>query len=741
MYSSIRTRVSAMIVVVYLAAFGAVDVSAQQTAVDFNEKYNFPFSFGVEYSSYSPVSFLDTDYGYDFDVIDFALALRLPFRKVPVLQPEALIGVETVMSSDRLDTERSEQFNHTRAYGFLGAAYAHRMSKQFELGGDLLVGFGQTFYPNLSESEEMLGDQTLMAQAGAKLALNISYNLSLEVHPNLRYMYAVDAQNGFTPSPLRRFNGFSFGLSFSGNYRLGTDPDAPQVQIRSIRFQDATVRPLFAAMQSYYVKHPVGKVTITNTEKFPITGVEVSFMQNGYMDGPTKAASIEELAPEESREIDLYAIFNQQVFTTEGVTPLTGEIMVQYDARGRLGEQTHTVTYDLYDKEALTWDDTKKAAAFVTPADSALRNYSSYVRQTCKDAVKPGLSEALQTAMQVYHGLAEMGVLYQRDPTTPFESAQEDTMVVDAVSLPRDTLKRTTGDCDDLSVLFTSLLETTGIETAFVTVPGHIYAAFNTQIPSRNYILVHPERRMTIDLEGELWVPVEITMIGQEDFLTAWRTGVDEFTAYDGRPEARDITIIRKAQETYRPVGLTEKDLGLQYGEELAVFRSFSEELDQLVDLILENFQVAAADKSTKGSYNQLGIAAAQFGEYTKAEQAFNTALSLDRNYLPSKINLANVFFMKEEYQNALRLLHSVETEYVERDRTDSESYHKVVLNLSRSYYELENYDLAAEYSDKLKDLNPQLAEQFSYLSTGESGSRAADIHSRVDILFAEGDE
>jgi len=43
--------------------------------------------------------------------------------------------------------------------------------------------------------------------------------------------------------------------------------------------------------------------------------------------------------------VDLFAAFNQQVFLTEGITPLTGEVIVQYDARGRIAEQKHTVTY------------------------------------------------------------------------------------------------------------------------------------------------------------------------------------------------------------------------------------------------------------------------------------------------------------------------------------------------------------------------------------------------------------
>ncbi|MBN2049923.1 MAG: tetratricopeptide repeat protein [Spirochaetales bacterium] len=714
-------------------------LSAQQSTVDFNEKYNFPFSFGALYSMQSPVSWLGTDYGYDFDTIDFGMAMRMPLTGLPVIQPEAYIGMTTVLSSDK--TEESEQFNHRRLFGMVGAAYVHRMSKEFELGADLLVGLCQNYYPYLDENPEIVrGDQAFLVSLGAKLALNLSYNMSLEFIPSIRYRKAFNASNVEGAVPLNRFDGFTFGIGVTGSYRLGDDPDAPQVEVRSIRFSEARINPLFAAMQSFYVKNPVGNVTITNTEKFPLTNLQVSFLQSGFMDGPTGAAVIDELAPEESRTVDLLASFNRQVFTTEGTTPMTGEVIVQYEARGRQVQQSRTVTYDLYDKEALTWDDTTKAAAFVTPADSALRNFTSYVRQACRDAVIQGLSDPLQTAMQVYYGLDEMGLLYQKDPTTPFEAAQENTLVIDAVSLPRNTLKRSTGDCDDLSVLFTSLLETAGIETAFVTVPGHIYTAFNTKVSSRDYLLVHPDRRMTIELNGELWVPLEVTLVGRESFLSAWRTGIEQFNAYSEKPEDREIVIIRKAQETYRPVVLTETDLGLQYGEQLALFNSFSGELDKLVAQILESFEGEAREKGTKGSYNQLGIAAAQLGEYTKAEQAFNTALSLDRNYLPAKINLANVYFMKQEYQNALRLFHSVEADYEEQGRTESVSYHRVVLNLSRTYYELENYDLANQYSARLKELNPALAEEYSYLSTGESGSRAADIHSRPDVLFDQGE-
>jgi len=169
-----------------------------------------------------------------------------------------------------------------------GRAFVHRMSKQFEIGADLLAGIGQTYYRGLDETGHLRGDQFFTALPGAKLALNVSYNMSLEFHPHLKYTRSFNVLNEGGVAYLRRFDGFSFGMSFSGNYRIGDDPDAPQVEVRSIRFQDTRVRPLFAAMQSFYVKNPVGSVTVTNTEKFPATNVEVSFFQNGCMDGPPK---------------------------------------------------------------------------------------------------------------------------------------------------------------------------------------------------------------------------------------------------------------------------------------------------------------------------------------------------------------------------------------------------------------------------------------------------------------------
>ncbi len=701
--------------------------------IDLNVKYKYPAAVSFEYKGMSALAELGTDYGGDFITTDLALSGYMPLNFMPSLQPFARIGLIGLSTVDSASAEDSglDRFNNSQFYAELGAAYKSLMTKQFELGGHLGLGLAQIAYDDILRDGVTYGQLNFLADLGGTIGINLSYNLNLSATPTIRFT------RHFGDS-IERFDGFSFGFAFSGSYRFGEDPDAPHAEIRSIKAETIEFPPIFAPMQSYYSKNPVTTISLKNIEKINITDVEVSFFQAGFMDTPTKAGTFDVIEGGDTINVKISAIYNQQVFTTEGITPLTGEIIVDYKNNGRVAHQKFPVSYDLYDKESLTWDDDNKVAAFITPSDSALRNYSSYVRQTCKDYTIAGFSPELQTAMQIYYALGALGVLYQRDPTSPFEAAQENPMIVDAISLPRNTLTRSTGDCDDLTVLFCSLLESVGIETAFITVPGHIYAAFKTSTPSKSYKMLHPDKNMTLNIDGELWVPVEITLIGEADFLTAWRTGIEEFIVHDDNPAARALNRTRKAQEIYRPVVLTEKDLGLQYGDKSRIVKDFKADLDKTVAMIIDDYEIDAKENGSKGSYNRLGITCAQLGEYNKAEQAFNSALSMDRNYVPPKINLGNVYFMKGEYQNALRLLHGAENSIKESGKTTSSSYSSILLSISKCYYELENFDKANEYMNTLAEFDPEAAAQNSYLSSGESGQRASDRSSRNSLIFAE---
>lgn len=687
-------------------------LGAQQRSVDYNQYYRFPLSIGVEYQSLSPFA----EYKKDYNIFEVASNILVPLPRLPSIQPYFRLGM---MRFDSLDEVDPEKWDHFHLYGALGMGYAHRFTRDFEVGGEFHAGFSEAIFPNVVVGDT-LGQPNLLFSLGANISLDPTFNLNIGIHPTVKYLYSLGL--------LKDFNSLIFGIGFAVNYRFGEDPDSARALLRQLEFGKISLLPVFAAMQSYYTEHPVGKLTLTNTGKDAVTDLKVSFFQAGYMDSPTPCAVVEEMAPEEEIGVDLFAVFNQEVFKTEGTMPLTGEVIVQYRSRGRTGEQRQPVTYDLYDKTAITWDNDQKVGAFITPSDSALRNYVSFIRQSTKEHAKGLYNETVQTATQVFEALNALGCIYQVDPTSPFTTVQQDILQVDSINLPRDTLRRTTGDCDDLTVLYNSLLETQGIATGFITTPGHIFSAFNTRIPSKRYMDIHPERDMTISYEGELWIPVEITLIGRGDFLDAWKTGSAEWLIHENDPDNRGFYTTNMSQQTFRPVGLRETDLGLQYGSTEALVSGYQSLMRRLGDDILRYYRAAVDRSKSARSYNKLGIVYCKFERYREAEQAFRQALSIDNDFLDAKINLGNISFLREDYRDALNIYVQASDILRQKGRENTLLYSDLAINISKAHYALENYDQAKDYFGLASSISSEHAERYAYLSEADGGtSRASE--------------
>ena len=528
------------VIFVAVLALSAGTGFAQQAATDYNEFYRFPSSIGFFYQGLSPFNAYNTPY----TIYDIGVDVRIPIPTVPVLQPFGRLGV---MRFDSIDEAFPMKWDHVHFYGMVGAAYATRFSRNFEVGAELSAGLSEAIFPYAVDTGTV-GSLFLLFGAGGRVGLDPSYNFSIEFQPSVRYLLSLSA--------LTTFDGFVVALGIGASYRFGEDPDSARAIIRALRLDDLSLGPAFGAMQSYYAQNPLGTVTVTNTERQPVTGLEISFLQPGYMDVETPSFSRAVLNPGESIEVPLKAVFGDQVLTTEGKTPLTGQIIAKYKLGSRDVEQREPAGYDLYDKTAITWSDNAKVGAFITPNDGSLKTWTAAVSEAARDTQLPALNQPLQIAMQIYQTLAATGIQYQEDPSSPFARVQGRVEAVDSISLARTTLRQRYGDCDDLTVLFATLLETRSIRTAFITVPGHIFAAFDTGVAAERYPEIHPDRSMTLAVDGTLWVPVEVTLLdGRSDFLAAWQRGVELWNA---SAATRQLTKTAAAQAVYAPMALKE---------------------------------------------------------------------------------------------------------------------------------------------------------------------------------------
>jgi hypothetical protein len=107
----------------------------------------------------------------------------------------------------------------------------------------------------------------------------------------------------------------------------------------------------------------------------------------------------------------------------------------------------------------------------------------------------------------------------------------------DYVQYPRETLDLKGGDCDDLSVLFSSLLESIGIQTALIDYKpdagiGHVSLMFNTGLsPNEARLITNNDRKFFVRKndkgEDRVWIIVETTSL--TNFDTAWDLGSQKF--------------------------------------------------------------------------------------------------------------------------------------------------------------------------------------------------------------------
>jgi tetratricopeptide (TPR) repeat protein len=312
---------------------------------------------------------------------------------------------------------------------------------------------------------------------------------------------------------------------------------------------------------------------------------------------------------------------------------------------------------------------------------------------------------------------------YITNPLTPYAVVSKDKLAVDTLKFPRQTLEYRSGDCSDLSLLYCALMESIQVETAFITIPGHIFVAFALKaIPEEaRAAFSHPDE--LIFRNEKAWVPVEVTD-REGTFLSAWRTGASEWRDNLAKNQA-DFYPVHDAWKIYEPVGLPGSGTPPALPDAAKILKDFQDDVSRHIDLeIYSRVAVlqAAITKSKESSktVNALGVLYARYDLQDRAEGIFRNILEKEE-YVPALVNLANLRFLKKDMKDALA--------FYQRAYKRAPADPNVLLGIARTNQELENYGMVKETYDELKKVAPKLAQQFAYLELkGEESTRAAAI-------------
>jgi tetratricopeptide (TPR) repeat protein len=370
----------------------------------------------------------------------------------------------------------------------------------------------------------------------------------------------------------------------------------------------------------------------------------------------------------------------------------------------------------IYHRNAMSWDDDRRAASFVSSRDPAAKFFARYVQSVTDTRLRPlagtdgPIPRNIQYALGLFEALKVYGINYVIDPSSSYIELSENASSLDTLNYPYQTLYYRGGDCDDLSILFCSMLEVLGIDTAFITIPGHIYMAFDsglTEEEGREQFFLPGD---LIFHEGKAWVPLEITLTAAP-FYQAWRTGAQEWR---NAGSGRNIFPMRESWALYKPVSVSDAaDKMPELPDEDSLISAIEESLD-----IYVGFQIRPRTRELEGQIaaSSSGIAMVRQndlgGLYGKTGMLLNaeTELNRIRSNASAAVNLGNIAFVRGQYDDA----ESLYRESLEREPANTLAR----LGLARTRYEQGDYAGAEAEYRYLQDASPKLAQQYPYLGT-----------------------
>jgi hypothetical protein len=313
-------------------------------------------------------------------------------------------------------------------------------------------------------------------------------------------------------------NQFSYDrINLTMNFKLNTKIEQ-RIKIIDMKI----LKDIFPALNEEYLNEPFAIAKVVNlTDKFltikpavKIIGLNKEAVQIGSY----------QIAAFDTAEIPVYAFIPENSEVTKNELSYA-EIYI-YSNSDQADDQTQK---PVLLNNINAWDGQVKNLRYFIKRDLTYsQNFARQIISSHKselDTIPIALSDFYRAKLIFNSFIKDM--TYISDPRIKW----------DFVQYPSETLKLKGGDCDDLSVLYSSLLESIGIETALVDYRArndvrHVNILVNTKLlPQQATLITSNDTKYFVRKNefgvDEIWITIETTSL--TDFDTAWNLGSEIF--------------------------------------------------------------------------------------------------------------------------------------------------------------------------------------------------------------------
>lgn len=462
-----------------------------------------------------------------------------------------------------------------------------------------------------------------------------------------------------------------------------------------VEISSVVIGNIFSANYKWYLKNPVGSAVLTNNVNAAYENLKLSFRLKDFMDFGSDS-EIKKLGPQETLELPLRATLNNKILEVSEDTPIQAELTLTYFEAGKPQSVSLAKPLRVYSRNAITWDIPERIANFITPKDPPVLDFTRGVlRDAPVSAAAEPLNANLATAAQLWAALSEHGVSFFSPPNNPYEKISEDpNFPVDSTQFPRETLKRKSGECDDLVTMLSSMLESARVRTALLDYPGHLAMMFDTE--SSDPIEAGIPEKDLVRFDGTLWVPLEATLIGKS-FAEARSKAAYAYRTENAKGQVKIIDV-RKAWGDFEPASMPPEDEGLAPPSADARRKRFEADSSAAAREryeFLAGYYEGLLKQEAKDIDAMLEFALLEYqsGQKAKGAEGFRKVLALDPANAAALNNMGNIEFLGGDMRSA-------EGYYLKAAASDA-SDPDLWMNLVKTQVRLKNKDKAREYAEK----------------------------------------
>lgn len=473
---------------------------------------------------------------------------------------------------------------------------------------------------------------------------------AFRLNPDMNILLNVSAQDfqmdSWFKNPL--VAGLTVGIGFQ--YKLDTEKSNGNVV--AVLEQDEPVFPLFYTV---YKSNPVGTLTITNNETAEIRNVQIKFRAGDYTSSEIVCGTIPVLKKRKSEKISLLADFNNSILLFSEAGKIPGEVIFEYEILGKKKTSVSQIIVPVYNRNQVRWTDNSVIASYISTSSQEVLKFSKYLVGIARNHLRTGLNRNMQFAMYVFEGIRLSGVQCLPDSSTPYRDSHLDPSILDYIQYPFQTLKYMTGDADDVGMLMLALLESTGINAAFIPLEDDFIVLIDLGVDAASAGRLFDGYDRVMIINDNAWIPLSMRAL-KEGFINSWYKAVSDIQVAVENEEDFEFVLLTEAWQYYPPAGFSSGENISVEPVEADLTKSVESDINRYISTEFGP-QIAAIQMQIRAEgpsiqlYNNLGMLYVRAGMYSTAIPVYEQSASWGS--VTAMNNLGNILSIQRRFEEA----------------------------------------------------------------------------------------